>query len=202
MVSCRQAQELGLITASIQEITRSSTTPTATKVHETAHEGDLSKETVLKQYGDCFDKLGRFPGPKYHITLNENTTPIIHPPRTVPVHILPLYKQELERMFADDVTTEVIEPTDWVNSIVCYIKETPDGKKKVRLCLDPKDLNKSICREHYYTRTVEEILPLLHNQKYFSVVDTKKGYWHVELHHESSLLCTLTRLLVATDSRA
>ena len=128
--------------------------------------------------------------PKYHIALNENATPIIHPPRTVPVHILPLYKQELERMLADDVITEVVEPTDWVNSIVCSIKETPDGKKKVRLCLDPKDLNKSIPREHYYTRTVEEVLPSLHNQKYFSVVDTKKGYWHVELDQESSLLCT------------
>lgn len=34
-VFCRQAQELGLITASIQEDTKSSTTPTATKIHET-----------------------------------------------------------------------------------------------------------------------------------------------------------------------
>ena len=92
-------------------------------------------------------------------------------------------------MIADDVITAVTDPTDWVNSIVCNIRETPEGKK-IRLCLDPKDLNKSIRREHYYTRTIDELLPQLHGKKFFSVVDTKKGYWHVALDHESSLLCT------------
>ena len=32
-------------------------------------------------------------------------------------------------------------------------------------------------------------LPLLHGKNNFSVVDTKKGYWHVELDYSSSLLC-------------
>ena len=93
-------------------------------------------------------------------------------------------------MITDDIITEVTEPTDWVNSNVCNVKETPNGKKKVRLCLDPKDLNKNIRREHYYSRTIDEILPLLHGKNCFSVVDTTKGYWHVELDHASSLLCT------------
>ena len=29
-----------------------------------------------------------------------------------------------------------------MNLIVCHVTEKPDGTKKVRLCLDPKDLNK------------------------------------------------------------
>ena len=32
-------------------------------------------------------------------------------------------------------------------------------------------------------------LPLFHGKNNFSVVDTKKGYWHVELDYPSSLLC-------------
>ena len=66
------------------------------------------------------------------------------------------------------------------------------GKRrtKVRLCLDPRDLNKNIRRKHYYSRTIDEILPQLHGKQYFSVIDTKKGYWHVKLLEESSLLCT------------
>ena len=150
----------------------------------------LAKATVLKEYQNCFDKIGRFPGDQHHIELIDNPTPVIHPPRTVPVHILPLCKAELEKMINDDIITEVTEPTDWVSSIVCNVKETPDGKKKVRLCLYPKDLNKNIRREHYYSRTVDEILALLHGKNYFSVADTTKGYRHVELDHESSLLCT------------
>jgi len=51
-------------------------------------------------------------------------------------------------MIADDVINAVTEATDWVNSIVCNVKETPDGRRKVRLCLDPKDLNKNMRREH------------------------------------------------------
>ena len=103
-------------------------------------------------------------------------------------------------MIADDVITAVHEPTDWVNSIVCNIKETPEGNKKIRLCLDPKDLNKNIRREHYYTRIIDEFLPQLCGKKFFSVVETKKGYWHVALDHESSLLCTFNTLLDGTVS--
>ena len=186
MLGCRQSQDLGIVSTSLDEV---STIPPNTTAAE-AQLGQLSKSTVLKEYHDCFDKLGCFPGEKYHIQLIDEPVPVIHPPRTVPVHILPLYKEELDKMIADDVITAVHEPTDWVNSIVCNIKETPEGNKKIRLCLDPKDLNKNIRREHYYTRTIDELLPQLCGKKFFSVVDTKKGYWHVALDHESSLLCT------------
>ena len=93
-------------------------------------------------------------------------------------------------MIADDVITAVHEPTYWVKSIVCNIKETPEGKEKIRLCLDSKDLNKNVRRKHYNTRTIDELLPQLHGKKFFPVVDTEKGYWHIALDHESSLLCT------------
>ena len=55
----------------------------------------------------------------------------------------------------------------------CAVLETPHGKKKARLCLDPKDLNKNI--------TTQELsmtkLPALHGKKFSSVADTNKGYW-------------------------
>ena len=70
------------------------------------------------------------------------------------------------------------------------ITKTKDGKIKLRPCLDPKDLNKNIRRAHYPSRTIDEILPLLHGKKVFTIIDTKKGYWHQELDYESSLLCT------------
>ena len=177
---------LGIISTNLDEV---NTIP-LTKTEAEAQRGQLSKPTVMEEYHDCFDKLGYFPGEKYHIQLVDHPVPVIHPPRTVPVHILPLYKEELDKMIADDVITAVTKPTDWVNSIVCNIRETPEGKKKIGLCLDPKDLNKSIRREHYYTCTIDELLLQLHGKKFFPVVNTEKGYWHVALDHESSLLCT------------
>lgn len=186
ILGCRQSQELGIISLNVHQVKQTNTSTASSA----ADQGQLTKSIIKEEFKDCFDKIGCFPGEKYHIQLIDNPQPVIHPPRTVPVHIQPLYKEELDKMLADDIIAPVTEPTDWVNSIVCNIKETPEGKKKVRLCLDPRDLNKNVRREHYYTRTIDEILPQLHGKKHFSVVDTKKGYWHVELDHESSLLCT------------
>ncbi len=188
ILGCRQALELGLLKLNVSSID-SKNAMTSFNLREVTKSGALTKDHVLKLYGDCFDKIGKFPGKKYKIRLTEDAKPVIHPPRTVPVHIMPLYKAEIDKMLADGIISPVTQPTDWVNSIVCNVKETSNGKK-VRLCLDPKDLNKYIRREHYYNRTIDEILPRLHNKTYFSVIDTKKGYWHVELDAESSLLCT------------
>ena len=188
MIGCKQAQDLGIITVNIDEFNSTQTTPS--RATQAAQQGNLSQAIIEEDFKDCFDKVGRFPGEKYHINLIDNPTPVVHPARTVAVHVLPLYKEELDKMIRDDIITEVTEPTEWVNSIVCKVSKTSDGKQKVRLCLDPKDLNKNIRREHYYSRTIDEILPLIHGKNYFSVADTRKGYWHVELDHASSLLCT------------
>ena len=89
------------------------------------------------------------------------------------------------------VIVPVNEPTDWVNSIV--LSETKNAKgevTKVRVCPDPRDLNKFIKREHYYTKTVDEVVTQLHDAKFFTIVNTTKGYWHVPLDTESSMLTT------------
>ena len=177
IIGCSTALELGLTTANIHDV-KSKKVPA------------LTKEKVLEEYKDCFDKIGHFPGEKYHIELVDNPKPVIHPARSVPVHLLPLYKAELEKMKKADIITEVTEPTEWVNSITLSITQDKNGKMKLRPCLDPKDLNENIRRAHYPTRTIDKILPFLHGKKIFTIIDTNKGYWHEELDYESSLLCT------------
>jgi len=81
---------------------------------------------------------------------------------------------------------KVDQPTEWVNSIV--IVEKPDGN--LRICLDPKDLNRAVQREHFQLPTAAEITSKLTGAKVFSKLDAKDGFWHVKLHHPSSLLTT------------
>ena len=135
---------------------------------------------IFGRWSEIFGKSSKtpFPGDQYHIELVDNPTPVVQPLRTVYVHILPLYKAELEKMITDGIITEVTEPTDWINSIVCNIKETPDGKKKSGCAWTPKTWIRTSA-----VRTVDEILLSLYGKNYFSVVDTTKGYWHVDLHH-------------------
>jgi hypothetical protein len=83
----------------------------------------------------------------------------------------------------------LISQTEWVNSFVVVDK----GKGKgLRICLDPRQLNIAIKREHYYTRTVDDIAPKLAGATHFSVVDARSGYWMIGLDEESSLLTTFS----------
>ena len=84
------------------------------------------------------------------------------------------------------VITKVHEPTPWVNSIV--INEKQSGK--LRVCIDPHDLNKAVKHEHYQLPTQEEITARLAGAKYFSHLDAKSGFWQIPLDEESSLLTT------------
>ena len=62
--------------------------------------------------------------------------------------------------------------------------------EKLRICLDPSDLNKAIKRSHYPLPTIEDLLPKLCNTRCFSVLDATNGFWHVKLDKERSMLTT------------
>ena len=57
--------------------------------------------------------------------------------------------------------------------------------KKVRICLDPRDLNEALEREPYYACSIEEIMEKFHGMTRFTIADFNKGYWTVELDPES-----------------
>ena len=96
------------------------------------------------------------------------------------------YKAELDRLVREGIITEVHEHTEWINSIVPVMKED----SSLRLCLDPKELNKAIERNQWYARTLDDILPELVQSKYLTIKDTTSGFWHVLLDFRSSLLTT------------
>ena len=52
--------------------------------------------------------------------------------------------------------------------------------KKLRICLDPRDLNEALEREPYYTHSIEEIMGRFHGMTRFTIADFNKGYWMVE----------------------
>jgi hypothetical protein len=49
------------------------------------------------------------------------------------------------------------------------IVEKKDGS--IRLCIDPRELNKAIMREHYSVPTFDDVLPQLAGKKIFSIID-------------------------------
>ena len=57
---------------------------------------------------------------------------------------------------------------------------------KMRLCIDPKFVNRALKRSHYPLPILEDILPRLSKAKVFTVVDARNGFWQVKLDKESS----------------
>ena len=137
------------------------------------HRLPITKEYILKEYSDVFKGVGTLPGGPYHITLKEQYRPVQHPPRSVSIAMKTAYKTELERLMKEGIITEVKECTEWINSIVPVMK--PNGS--LRLCLDPKDLNKAIKRNQWYSRTINDILPELAKSKFKTLKDATSGYW-------------------------
>ena len=119
------------------------------------------------------------------IRLRDGAEPVIHASRRVSFALQPELKKELERMEKLGVILKVDEPTDWVSSMV-VVKQP----HRLRLCLDPTDLNKNIMREHTHLPTEDETLSSITNAKVFSKLDLKNGYWQLPLDTESSYLTT------------
>ena len=61
-----------------------------------------------------------------------------------------------------------LKPTDWVNGLV--VVEKQNGK--LRVCLDPRPLNKVIKREHLHLPTAEEIFSQIKFEKQSSILLT------------------------------
>ena len=144
---------------------------------------------LLTKFADIFSGTGEFPG-EHHITVDPSIQPVIHAPRRVALALQPKLKQLLDQMVENGVLIKRDEPTDWVSSLVVVQK----SNGQLRICLDPRDLNRAIKREHFVIPTFADIAPKLHGKCIFSVIDMKDGFWHIRLDDDSSKLCTFNSI--------
>ena len=77
----------------------------------------------------------------------------------------------------------------YVSNVPC----TPKPNEDIRICLNPKPLNKAVKRPHHYAPKMD-ILPKLHGCKYFSALDQSSGCWNIEVHPDSIHLLTTRHL--------
>ena len=122
----------------------------------------------------------------YSIKIDPTTTPVAHGPRRQPAALLPKIVSKLKEMEKEEHQAKVTQPTDWVHSMA-----VSSWGDKIRICLDPGDLNKAVKREHYPIPTAEEISVKIPDAKVFTVLDAKSGYLQMKLDYESSLLTTM-----------
>ena len=136
-------------------------------------------------FPNSFDCIRDMQG-EYDIKTDLTVPPVQHRRRKDPIE----YKEEIEKELAEMVQQRIItkqtEPTPWVSSLM-YPKK---ANGKLRICLDPKDLNKAIIRENHKAPTLKEIAHVLMGATKFSKVDGNKAFFGMHLMEEASLLTT------------
>ena len=106
------------------------------------------REQILQSYPDVFEGIGCFPDPPYHIQLDQSITPKQTPCRPIPVHLKEAFQQEIDKMMKVGVLKPVYEAIPWINSFVLVEGRDELGNLKLRICLDPTNLNKVIIGNH------------------------------------------------------
>ena len=141
---------------------------------ESVRKSPLTKQKILDVYVDIFEGLGTFPGDPYKFKLKENYMPARHTPRKVPIHLQDNFHQEIYDLVKQGVLERVEHSTEWVNSFVIVEKDFSmdsgnshathhQTKKKLQICLDPRDLNEALECEPYYSRSVGELMDMASN---------------------------------------
>lgn len=157
------------------------------------HMVDVQPKTLTDptdEFADVFQGIGLFPG-ECTLHLKPDATPVVCPPRRIPYALRERLKGELDEMVKNDIIEKVTEPSEWVNALV-VVEKPKTGK--LRICLDPRPLNKAIQRPYYPLPTLDDITPRLAGAQYFSVLDARSGYWTIKLSQESSKLTTFNTI--------
>ena len=121
----------------------------------------------------------------------------IHPPKKIALSLQPKLERELGEVVKQGIIVPVDEQTDWVNSLV--VRQKPIGS--LRICLDPKDLNKSINREQYPIPTLDMVTNRLQDATLFSHLDGKSEYWNVSWMSSHQSWQHLTLIKVDSGTR-
>lgn len=132
-------------------------------------------------------KIGCCKAFEYDIDFIDNPRFKIIPARRIPHTLRNKAKKELHCMEKMKVIVKVSEPTPAVSPMLVV-----EQKDKVRVCMDPTDLNKNIKRRHFPLKTIEEIAAIIAGSKCFTKLDCQKGFWQLKVSERTSKYLTFS----------
>lgn len=140
----------------------------------------------LRINNNIFDGLGCVKNYEYDIDLVEHPKFEIKPVRKVPLAIKDQVKAEIENMVKMGVLAKVHEVTPVVSPMVVVRKEG-----RLRVCLDPTDVNNNIVRRYHPLKTIEEMVTRMKKAKLFTILDCKKGFWQIKVSSRTEKYLTM-----------
>ena len=134
LLSAETCEKLGLLKVTINETSEVNTVVT----EQDKLQVPLKREAIQKEYKDVFEGLGHI-GISSSFVVNPDHTTVQHAPRRVIVTLQKEVKEKIAAMEKKGFIQKVTEPKEWISNMVVVAKPG-----KIRICLDPRDLNKAI----------------------------------------------------------
>ena len=134
LLPAETCERLGLLKFTINETSEVNTVVT----EQDKLQVPLKREAIQKEYKDVFEGLGHI-GISSSFVVNPDHTTVQHAPRRVIVTLQKEVKEKIAAMEKKGFIQKVTEPKEWISSMVVVAKPG-----KIRICLDPRDLNKAI----------------------------------------------------------
>ncbi|CAA9995923.1 unnamed protein product, partial [Nesidiocoris tenuis] len=114
----------------------------------------------MRKYKHVFTGVGCLEG-EISLSVDPSVEPVKQKPRRIAVRLRDEVKQKLDEMVKHQIIAKETGPTDWTSNLY-----------------------------EYEISTIESVLSELNGARYFSVVDTKDGFWNIKLDEKSSKLTT------------
>ena len=142
--------------------------------------------SVLEEYKDLFDGVGKFTGPAIKIGIDPSVAPVAQPYNRVPFALRDKVEAKLKQLVDSDIIESVHQPTPWISPLVVVPKSNGD----IRLCCDMRRPNQAVIRERHPIPSVDELLQDMNQSRIFSKIDLREGFNQYVLTPESRDITT------------
>ena len=143
---------------------------------------------IPELFPELFDGIGTMKDAEVILDVNPDIEPVVQPPHKIPQAMVKPLKHEIDRMLELGVIhkLDINEAMDWVHNLVLVRK--PNGK--LRVCLDPRTINKVLRFNVHNSHTFQDISSSIRGVKKISKIDANGGFWTLPMSQESQFLTT------------
>lgn len=151
---------------------------------------DMKLLFVGSQVNDCEmgdDKVfPKMPGVKVKFSIDKS----VPPTRNAYYNILAAYREGARKRLLEMEASGIIERVTIAPEWISGISAVPKGTNDFRLVVNMRAPNRAIKREYFRLPVLDEMKIKLHGARYFTKLDLKSAYYHLELSNESRDLTT------------
>lgn len=151
---------------------------------------ELKLLLVGAQVNDCemtsVNIFPKMPGVKIKFSIDTNIPPTRNAYYNIPAAYREGARRRLLEMEASGIIERVTTAPEWISGMSAVAK----GKDDFRLVVNMRAPNRAIKREYFRLPVMDEMKIKLHGAKYFTKLDLKNAYYHLELSETSRDLTT------------